>query len=359
MSKGKIFYPPNDQCATFYIHPNFEGDKQTYCANSNITCHGGTLQSKNGEYNCVVHNDKYDSMTKNSGLHVTMYQHMDFSGAQTEFGSTTNSVNRFSNWWGDTASSIKVQKDCSDAKWIWDDDCRNERQNTINSDQMFNNTKIFCNDEDYEKVFSKNCETWCATNNDHCIVRNRYLTCETLEISKDSCNQTEIDNINQQCTKKLSVGSPYACTVSGLAKLQKDCTELNLSEECTSGGVAKKKEEIRKDKEFQESEAAKAERAKEARDQADKHNQALIDKGTEDAEYLANEVAKNTELLLQQKELEAERNRQQQLNILGITTPPPKKDDTIMYIIISIVMCILVMSSSSSILGLIIYSNNE
>lgn len=355
MSKGKIFYAPNDQCATFYIHPNFEGDKQTYCANSNITCHGGTLQSKNGEYNCVVggHNDSYDSMIKNSGLHVTMYQHMDFSGAQTEFGSTTNSVNKFSDWWGNTASSIKVQKDCSDAKWIWDDDCRNGRQNTINSDQMYNNTKNFCNEEDYEKAFSKNCETWCGEDKDKCYVRNRYLTCEKLEISKNNCNQGEIDKINQQCTSKLSVGSPYACTVSGLAQLEKDCKDLNLPSTCTSNAVATKKEEIIKDQQNKEDLAQKAKLAKDAQDKLDEQNRQNQINEDKRNEELAETVTSNTNRIIENKNQQSNENRQQLLNIVGITTPPPKNDDTIMYIIISIVMCILVMSSSSS-LGLIV-----
>jgi hypothetical protein len=353
MSKRKTFYAPNDQCVTFQTWPGNKDNKiETYCANGSIKCQGGKFQSKRGHFDCLYHNDDYDYMKKDTGLQLTVYEGTHFGGKNWEMGENEYEKD-FGGWWGGNISSFKLKKDCSNAKWIWDDDCLKNEPNTINSDQMYNNTKNFCN-EDYEKAFSTNCETWCGEDKDKCYVRNRYLTCEKLEISKNNCNQGEIDKINQQCTSKLSVGAPYECTVSGLAQLEKDCKDLNLPSTCTSNAVATEKNNIIKDQQNKEYLAQQAKLAKEAQENEDERNKQNQENEDKRNEQLAETVTSNTNLIIENKKQQSNENRLQLLNIVGITTPPPKKDDTIMYIIISIVMCILVMSSSSSILGLIV-----
>jgi hypothetical protein len=356
MSKGKTFYAPNDQCARFSTWPGNKDNKtQSYCANSNIWCKGGTVETKAGEYNCVVHNDDYDVMEKDSGLQVTVYEGNNFEG-QNWVMMASNNKQDFGSWWSSNISSIKVQKDCNDKKWIWDEDCQNSRQNTINgnSNDMYNNTKNFCN-ESYDNAFSKNCDTWCTNRSTDCTLRERHLKCESLEIPINECTSNNTPEVFiKKCENILSSGSPYKCSVSGLAQLQKDCKDLKLPDAtCNSNAVYQEKEKIRKAKEFDESEAAKAKIAKENQEKEDIRNYENQKKEDKRNEELADQVAKNAEILRKQQELEAEKNRNQVNQLLGITTPPPKNDDTIMYIIISIVMCILVMSSSSS-LGLIV-----
>jgi hypothetical protein len=376
MGRGKTFYAPNSHCVTLWTEKDYSGKSMTYCADSSITCKGA--YGDPGEYKCVVsgQNDEYVGYKRDDGIKVQVWDGTYFENDRYGTRELYSSEPSMS-WLRNSISSLKVQKDCNDKKWIWDQDCKDNKKNTINagSDQMQANIKSFCNESE-ENAFSTNCVTWCEGNPDACVLKKRYDKCDTYGISGD-CTDDAITKLEGKCvsmgfidnTTKTSLGGA-TCTISGVDSYLKKCkTDFNLSEsECTVANYnTKATDKVLADR-AEEKRLSDEKQAELTRKKIAEENAKLI------AEQKKQGEAQRRDLERINKEQKAARKKQSEeteKTLLSIVDPDflpedlKKKqadsnlsdDNTIYYIIFFVIICILVMSSSS--LAVILSSSGE
>ncbi len=101
-----------------------------------------------------------------------------------------------------------------------------------------------CNSSDENAKGSK-CINWCESNRTSCTRLNTIQNCEKYEIKTD-CSAQKIVDIKTQCQKYgmlseqgLPIGD-YACTISGIDSLKKECDTYDLTD-CTATGVSSAK----------------------------------------------------------------------------------------------------------------------
>ena len=158
---------PDKGCFTIYQHSNYGGCGVTRCANQEQSnCSQGDNIGQCHQMpcaeNCTVGNDgcwgfgdEASSIKVGEGAVVTLYDDTYHNGKSSEYRSNRTTLDDQN----DIASSWKVKKDCSNPIWLWDTDCYDKKNWTINNLNMAQKRNEACNDKNLNDDLQ--CKNWC------------------------------------------------------------------------------------------------------------------------------------------------------------------------------------------------------